>query len=311
VEVSRWRKWVFGLWPKAKEFLWYYTGGLVKRLEENHAFLFAGGLAFSMFISTIPLVLIVFSVLGTTLQRPVVSDELRRIIDQIIPYKDYADFVKDLIFNRVRAFQQFKNLAGIVGIVGLLFAASSLFSSMRTILNTVYRVRKNVSVLLAKLRDFALVVVVIVYFLFSAIFLSVWQVSKELAAKLAFLSVLDVALVQRLLLSLASFCVMFIAFFVLYISIPYRRPPRSVVIVSAIAATVLWEVAKQAFGFYISNFITLQRIYGTYVLTVVVAFWIYYTSLVFIIGAEIGQLYRERKVVKHRATEMSSVASPR
>ncbi len=298
------------IWPDIREFFAYYIGGLIKRLEENHAFLFAGGLAFSMFISTIPLVLIVFSVLGTTLQRPVVSDELRRIIDQIIPYKDYADFVKNLIFNRVHSFQQFKNVAGIIGIVGLLFAASSLFSSMRTILNTIYHVRKNVSVFMAKLRDFALVVVVIVYFLVSAIFLSIWQVSKEMAEKLTIFTLLDVAFVQRLLLSLASFGIMFIAFFVMYISIPYRRPPRRVVLISAVAATVLWEVAKQVFGFYISNFITLQRIYGTYVLVVVVAFWIYYTSLVFIIGAEIGQLYRERKM-RHQPTKMSQVASPR
>jgi uncharacterized BrkB/YihY/UPF0761 family membrane protein len=33
-------------------------------------------------------------------------------------------------------------------------------------------------------------------------------------------------------------------------------------------------------------------------MVVVVAFWIYYSAVVFILGAEIGQLYRERLTVK-------------
>jgi len=41
---------------------------------------------------------------------------------------------------------------------------------------------------------------------------------------------------------------------------------------------------------------TLNRIYGTYALIVVVAFWIYYSSILFLVGAEIGQLYRERRI---------------
>ncbi len=310
MEFEPLKKPVGNLWHSARDFVWYYSAGLIKGLEEDHAFLFAGGLAFSLFVSIIPLILIIFSVLGNILQRPFVADEMRRMIEQVIPYREYSDYVNDLIFNRVDSFKQFKNLAGVVGIVGLLFAASSLFSSMRTMLNKVFRVHRSVSVLLGKLRDFALVVIIIVYFLVSTVFLSVWEVSKELAQKMAILSFLDVALVQRLLLGAASFAIMFIAFFVMYFSIPYRRLPRRVVLVSAISATILWELAKQLFGFYISNFITLQRIYGTYVLVIVVAFWIYYTSLVFIVGAEIGQLYRDRHA-KHHGSELDAIQSPR
>ena len=46
------------------------------------------------------------------------------------------------------------------------------------------------------------------------------------------------------------------------------------------------------------------KIYGTYVLFVVVAFWIYYSSIVFIIGAEIGKLYSDRKYAINKGEEM-------
>jgi membrane protein len=48
------------------------------------------------------------------------------------------------------------------------------------------------------------------------------------------------------------------------------------------------------FGIYLSNFTTFSRIYGAYALGIVVAFWIYYSSAVFILGAEIAKLFDER-----------------
>ena len=62
----------------------------------------------------------------------------------------------------------------------------------------------------------------------------------------------------------------------------------------AIWAALLWEAAKQLFGYYIRHFPTLGIIYGAYMLVVVVAFWLYYSAVVFIIGAEIGKLFDQR-----------------
>ena len=59
-------------------------------------------------------------------------------------------------------------------------------------------------------------------------------------------------------------------------------------------AALLWEIAKQVFGFYLHNFSGLGKIYGAYALIVVVAFWVYYSSIVFIVGAEIARLYADR-----------------
>jgi membrane protein len=64
--------------------------------------------------------------------------------------------------------------------------------------------------------------------------------------------------------------------------------------VAAVWTTVLWELVRNLFGYYISHIANINKIYGTYALIIVVAFWIYYSSVLFILGAEIGQLYRER-----------------
>ncbi len=281
-----------------RDFLRHYLGGLYYRIDEHHVFLLAGGLAFSMFVSIIPLVLIVFSVLGSILERPSIAEEINTFIERMIPYQDYAQPVKDLVFSRVEEFRQYKNVAGVIGIVGLLFASSTLFSSMRTILDKIFRIRDDVSILVGKLRDFGLILLVLVYFMISTTVLSLWEVTKELADKAELLQSLRFGSLEDFAMGTVSFVIIFMAFLIIYFAVPYTRPPKRAVFVSALSATILWELAKQLFGFYITHFVMLKRIYGAYALMIVVVFWVYYTSVVFVIGAEIGQLFRERLALK-------------
>ena len=82
---------------------------------------------------------------------------------------------------------------------------------------------------------------------------------------------------------------------VIYLLIPYDRLGGRVAALSAFWAAVLWEIAEQLFGYYVTNFASIERMYGAYVLIAVVVFWIYYSAIVFILGAEVGQLYRMRR----------------
>jgi membrane protein len=91
-------------------------------------------------------------------------------------------------------------------------------------------------------------------------------------------------------------------FFGFYSFIPYAKIGRKIPAVSALWATIFWEIAKYLFGYYLYNVASLDKIYGTYALVVVLAFWIYYSSVLFIVGAEIGQLYRERLALKKVST---------
>lgn len=281
----------FGCGKHCRDFLCHYVGGLYHRLDEHHVFLLSGGLAFSMFISIVPLVLVIFSVLGS----PSLRDELNTFIERMIPYESYAQFVKDLVYTRVDEFSKYNNVAGIVGIVGLLFAASTLFSSMRTVLDKVYRVKDEHSILMGKLRDFGFILLVLIYFLATTFLLSMWKAATEMAENVEFLSGLGADSFGGAAFGIISFVVVFLAFMVIYYVVPYRRPPKLAILVSAVSATILWVLAKQIFGFYIAHFVMLKRVYGSYAIMVVVAFWIYYTSIVFVIGAEIGQLFRERR----------------
>jgi membrane protein len=89
------------------------------------------------------------------------------------------------------------------------------------------------------------------------------------------------------------FTIIFFLFFILYHFVPYEKLGNVSTAVSALVAAIFWEIARQLFGYYLAHAAALDRVYGAYIFVVAVVLWIYYSSLMFILGAEIGQLYRE------------------
>jgi membrane protein len=274
-----------------KEFFHYYFGSLFLKFDTDHIFLSAGGLAFSLFICMIPLVLIIFSVLGNILDSSNMQAQINNLIDSVIPYSQYSAYAKKILFSRIDEVVEYKTAAGIIGIFGMLFAASSLFSAMRTVLNKIYGIYVDVNFFLAKLWDFALVFLVILLFFMITILMPIFEVLRKAALNIQYLKFLQAPIFEHFLFSIISLSAIFILFIVLYVTVPRKKLGKKAILWSAFWSAILWEAAKQAFGYYIYNFANYGKIYGTYALVVVIAFWIYYSAIVFIIGAEIGWLY--------------------
>jgi membrane protein len=221
--------------------------------------------------------------------------QINLLIETIVPYYQYAEFVKKIIFARITEVIEYKTVAGIIGVFGLLFAASGLFSSMRTILNVIFGLKTEEPVLVAKLKDFALVLLVILIFFVSTILMPAFNLILEATDKIYDMKIMQLGIVQDLIVSTISFALIFILFSILYFVIPKIKIGKKAVFVGAFWAALLWEAAEQLFGYYLNNFAAFGKIYGAYALVVVVAFWIFYASIVFIIGAEIGKLFAERR----------------
>jgi len=283
-------QWKHRFWHSAR----FYFRGLRDHLDRHHVFLLSGGMAFSLLVCTLPLVLILFAGLGAILERPAILQEIEQFIEQVVPIPDAAQFIKEFVFARVRAFAAYRNVVGAIGIVALLFAATGLFSSMRTILGVVFQSRTEESILRGKLRDIGFVMLMLMFFLLSVTVLPSLNVLEGHADKYELLREFRLEGLQELALQTVSLALIFVGFFVVYFTVPHERAPVEAILVAAFWASVLWKAAEIGFGYYLSHYVTYKRVWGTYALLVAVAFWSYYTSIVFIVGAEIGQLYRER-----------------
>jgi membrane protein len=206
-----------------RKFSRHYFIGLYNRVDDHHVFLLGGGLAFSLIICIIPFILIIFSLLGSILDSNYMQSQINYFIDTLIPYYAYSEFVKKIIFSRINEVIEYKTIAGIIGVFGLLFAASGLFSSMRTILNKYFGVDTDVNFIMAKLRDFAMVLMVILIFFFSTILMPMLDVMRQAANQWNFLSFFSAGIFEHFLFSLISFLIIFIVFYVLYWTVPLRK----------------------------------------------------------------------------------------
>ncbi|MGA8265925.1 MAG: YihY/virulence factor BrkB family protein [Ignavibacteriaceae bacterium] len=278
-----------------KDFSKHYFGGLLKRTKEHHLFLFAGGLTFSLFFCAIPFALIVFFVLGNILNSASMQSQVNTFIEAIIPYSKYAQFVKDIIFNSIDEVIRNKNMAGIIGGFTLFFAASELFSSMRTILNKVFGVEIDINILLSKLRDLFMIILLLIIFTVVTFSIPVIELIRQAAYELGEASnVFNSGIFEQMFFSFLSMIVIFTSFGILYLTVPVKRIRKRSALWGAFWAAILWELIKLLFGFYLIHFSSLGKIYGTYTLFVVVSFWIYCSSVVFILGAEIARLNADR-----------------
>jgi membrane protein len=139
-----------------------------------------------------------------------------------------------------------------------------------------------------------MVLLLIVFILLSTFILPIINVLFEAAESVEVLGFLRINDFTDSILSVVSIIIIFLMFFTFYKLIPYAKLGKRIPLVSAFWATLLWEVARRLFGYYVYDFLTVNKVYGPFIVIVVVLFWLFYSSCLFILGAEIGQLYRER-----------------
>ena len=319
--LIRAKRFLLEQWRSDRGFCKHYLAGLYRRISDNHLFLFAGGLAFATLLCLVPSVFLIFFVLEAILDADSMAHLVGMAVDLFIPYPGEAEHLKDALASRVPGLVQFKENYGVFGLLILVLSVSSLFSSMRTLLNRIFQAESDhrdevwtalrrsgrkmlggevagvmraivgtFPVLLDKLRDMVTVLLVMSSFLLLVFALPV------LAAVIdAVLSPLRSYAYITYLYSFSSLALIFAVFLTLYWLVPYRQPPLRMLALGALWAALLWKLAAWIFGYYLSNFPSIGYLYGAYVLSAAIALWIYYAAIVFIIGAEIAQLCHCRR----------------
>ena len=277
-----------------KEFCRYYFGGLYHRIDRHNVLLLAEGLAFSFLVCMVPFVLVLLSVLGNVWASSF-EHQIDAAIARWMPYSPHAVALKAFLLARVQEIVVHKNTAGYVGALGMLLGASSLFGSMRIILNKILKIRVNEHIVINKLHDFGMVLLVLIFFLIAMLISPALELMTDFADRMPWLRFLRFNEILQVLFSVFSFLLAFLAAFAMYALVPAEKIERPATAVSALFAAVFWEIAKQLFSYYVTHGATLQKVYGAYIFIATVVLWVFYSALVFIIGAEIGQLYRERR----------------
>ena len=85
-------------------------------------------------------------------------------------------------------------------------------------------------------------------------------------------------------------------FFSLYKFLPNRRIRWKTALVAAVFTSTMFEVARNVFSAYVRSFNPGSLYTGALTAIVVIVVWVYYASLIFILGGEVGQVFELRRV---------------
>ncbi len=272
----------------------FYVINIYEKMDKHHAFIFASGMTYNILLCIIPMVLITFSVLGSILESQELLIQISLMIDDMFPVSNYSDKIKEILFERIGEFIKYKTLVGTVGIVGLFFTASGLFSTFRTILNNIYGIEKGKNILIAKIRDFGMVILTLVFFLLVILINPLLQIFRNLVNRIELLTQMDLSSVVQIIIRYLPSALTFLMMLLIYSLVPYRKMRKRVYFISALWATILFEIAKNGFTYYVTNVANYSKIYGNIAFAIVTALWLYIVSVIFILAAIIGQVYREK-----------------
>jgi membrane protein len=85
-------------------------------------------------------------------------------------------------------------------------------------------------------------------------------------------------------------------FMVLYLMLPHAASSWREILPGAIAAGLLWELAKRAFLFFISTYMSISNlVYGSVAAIIAILTWAYLSSLILLFGAYLSVSYFQKR----------------
>jgi membrane protein len=250
--------------------------------------LMAAAISFYATLSFIPLFLVFMSVAGFVLHS---SDQALAAVTTLLIKTFPASTTS--VFKILSDLMQRKTVFGLIGLAGLTWAASRIFSAVENAMNIVWKVKKGRAYWHSKFLSLLLVPIAVLIMFSSVAFTAFYTVAKNLTIPLIGLKVSEATFASKLFAILFPLILGFILFFLVYKIIPYRKVNTKAALIGALCSSVMWEAAKLLFDIYITNYAHYQKIYGSFGTLVVMFFWIYYSAFIILIGAEIGSNYEE------------------
>ena len=277
----------------------YYVVGLYHKFEEDHIWIMSASIAFNVVICIIPITLILFSIIGFYLSGEDISSALDASLNKVVGMTpELKEKISRVVLAGTGEIANNTTLTAIIGTIGVLWTASGLFSTVRDVLNRIYKTRDDAFYLWGKLRDIGMVILISVVFLLSFSSTFIFSIFKAVDAEFFGNTLLSFGFTANLLSHGIGLIFTFIMFYLIFKLVPQGFVNQKVAVTSSITATLLSETIKVVFIMYLVSFANYQKVYGAYAAIVAVIFWLYYSSLTFVIGAEIGQLYKEKKLIK-------------
>jgi len=283
---------------------------LWQKSVEDEVFFMAGAVAFNVLIALVPLLILGIGLTGFVLSARFgdPTDAVLALVADNLPQAGEGVALVEAFRAPVSSLVERRTGFTVFGALFLVWVSTRLVATLRIALREIFDLGRQRGVLMGKLFDI------------QAVLIGVSLLTLNLGVTVAFEATMDYgigligvdgsafSIIERLLghgLALGSIWTLFL---IAYRYLPARRIPWRTAWVAATFSALVHEALKWGFSWYVTEIADYGSAFGNLATVVVLFFWIYYGSIVFILGGEVAQVYTMRKA--SRAGVMSFEAGP-
>ncbi|MFN2159311.1 MAG: YihY/virulence factor BrkB family protein [Anaerolineales bacterium] len=256
----------------------------IKRFYEEHGPEGAASISYYGIFSLFPLLIFLVAVLGYFLDRFGSPVEIAEFITKAIPVSN------DLVYNNLVQILNARGLGGIIGLLGIIWAASSVFTTLSRHINRAWMPHAQTRNVLQH-RLFAVIMIftilaLVASWLFSNVFLSLIQ-------NIIFPFFGEIYIFDRSIWKFTSTWIPWLLAFVILLAIYIWFPNTSVkwkeAFWGAALASMLLNISTRIFTSFLSSGIaSFEVIYGSLGTGFALVAWVYLSALIVLIGAHLS-----------------------
>ena len=258
----------------------------------------AAAISYYVLFSIVPLVILIVSILGFVLNSQEIRDDVVNRVLDIVPLNETEG--RSAVETALNSVKSVSGPVAAFGLIGTLWTASAVFASIRKALNRVWGADEHRPWARQKLIDFEQIGLLATILLSSVVLTAVLRTIRARtpasAGPLAGHSPL-----WELPPVLLPAVLTFITFALLYRIVPAARPRWRDALPGALVATVLLEVLKNSFAFYVANFNNFDVVYGSLAGVLLFLFFTYLSSGILLVGAELSRTFQRYHAGEFRA----------
>ena len=267
---------------------------------DDNIFFLAGAISFNVLVAIVPLLLFAVGIAGVVLTAKF-GDPSTVLVNQLLDYIPAIGGSVNLVQTMRSANEGI--VAGrtgftAVGAILLVWFSTRLVGTLRAVLQEMFDVAQDRGIIGGKIFDMKAVIIG-----GALVLVNVWLTTQMNLVKDRGIDALGVSdrtlsfldLGWRIGVSYLSAWVLFLG---LYRYVPARWVPWKTALVAATFTATLFELLKYAFGFYVTEVAEYGSTYGNLIAVAVLFFWIYYGSIVFILGGEVAQVWTLLRALK-------------
>ncbi len=264
---------------------------------------FAASISFRVLFSLFPLAIVLGALFGIVSE---VAGFRPDVVDTIVRNAPLDEQASERL-RRVLEEAAENSSIGLLGTIGLVWAASGMMAAVRAALNRAWETEDARPWLIGKVVDVLLVFGTALVIVVSIALNLTVRLAQELVERAG----IGVGAAHALLGLVAPFMLALLVVVAVYRIVPAVSPPLSELVAPAILVAAVFTAAQVGFAFYLQNLARYNAIYGSLGAIVAFMFFVYLASLVFLFGAEAAAaLPRVREELRQESFGRDVPAAP-